>query len=172
MENQLLNEPASAKPPKGLMALLVLTFINTGGAIVMGFVSLLFFQPTAESLRKSKIDMAKSISVFKEIGFDEMADLLNRFQVMAEILNHNFLASTSLNILFSMIGCVSAVLMYKRNILGFHAYIIYNLLAASSIYFFVSPAYIPSVILITNLLISLVFVLLYSRHLKWLRKEA
>lgn len=172
MENQLLNEPASAKPPKGLMVLLVLTFINTGGAIVMGFVSLLFFQPTAESLRKSKIDMAKSISVFKEIGFDEMADLLNRFQVMAEILNHNFLASTSLNILFSMIGCVSAVLMYKRNILGFHAYIIYNLLAASSIYFFVSPAYIPSVILITNLLISLVFVLLYSRHLKWLRKEA
>ena len=154
------------------MVLLVLTFINTGGAIVMGFVSLLFFQPTAESLRKSKIDMAKSISVFKEIGFDEMADLLNRFQVMAEILNHNFLASTSLNILFSMIGCVSAVLMYKRNILGFHAYIIYNLLAASSIYFFVSPAYIPSVILITNLLISLVFVLLYSRHLKWLRKEA
>jgi hypothetical protein len=71
-----------------------------------------------------------------------------------------------------MLGCFSAVLMYKRNILGFHAYIIYSLLAAGSIYFFVSPANIPSVILITNLLISLVFVLLYARHLKWLRKEA
>ena len=61
--------------------------------------------------------------------------------------------------------------MFKRNHLGFHGYIIYNLLACVSVYFFVSPAIVPTIILIVNLIVSLIFVLLYAKHLPWMKGE-
>ena len=76
------------------------------------------------------------------------------------------------NIVIAMLGAASGYFMLKRNHLGFHGYIVYNLLASGSLYFFVSPSLIPSVILIFNLVVSLVFVLLYAKHLSWMKGEA
>jgi hypothetical protein len=160
-----------SKRPQGLMILLVLTFINTGSSIFFGLLTVLFFKPTAADLKKERLDMAKSIVELKEVGLNSLVDLLERVQAMTEALNDYFIETNVVNIVIALLGATSAYFMLKRNQLGFHGYIIYNLLASGSIYFFISPALIPSVILIVNLCISLVFVLLYARHLPWIKGE-
>jgi hypothetical protein len=115
--------------------------------------------------------MAKSIVELKEVGLNSLVDLLERVQAMTEALNGYFVETNIVNIVIALLGATSAYFMLKRNQLGFHGYIIYNLLASGSIYFFISPSLIPSVILIVNLCISLVFVLLYARHLPWIKGE-
>jgi hypothetical protein len=160
-----------SKRPQGLMILLVLTFINTGSSIFFGLLTVLFFKPTAADLKKERLDMAKSIVELKEVGLNSLVDLLERVQAMTEALNDYFIETNVVNIVIALLGATSAYFMLKRNQLGFHGYIIYNLLASGSIYFFISPSLIPSVILIVNLCISLVFVLLYARHLPWIKGE-
>ena len=160
-----------SKRPQGLMILLVLTFINTGSSIFFGLLTVLFFKPTAADLKKERLDMAKSIVELKEVGLNSLVDLLERVQAMTEALNDYFIETNVVNIVIALLGATSAYFMLKRNQLGFHGYIIYNLLASGSIYFFISPSLIPSVILIVNLCISLVFVLLYARHLPWIKGD-
>jgi hypothetical protein len=160
-----------SKRPQGLMILLVLTFINTGSSIFFGLLTVLFFKPTAADLKKERLDMAKSIVELKEVGLNSLVDLLELVQAMTEALNDYFIETNVVNIVIALLGATSAYFMLKRNHLGFHGYIIYNLLASGSIYFFISPSLIPSVILIVNLCISLVFVLLYARHLPWIKGE-
>jgi len=113
--------------------------------------------------------MAKSIIEIKELGMDSLATLLEKVQGMTDVLNHHFLGVNLVNIGVCLLGGVSAFFMLQRNHLGFHGYIIYNLLASINVYFFVSPSMVPTVILIVNLLVSLVFILLYAKHLPWMR---
>jgi hypothetical protein len=155
--------------PKGLFILLLLTFFNTGSSIFFGLLTVLFLRPTEVELKKEKLEMAKSIIEIKELGMDSLATLLEKVQGMTDVLNHHFLGVNLVNIGVCLLGGVSAFFMLQRNHLGFHGYIIYNLLASINVYFFVSPSMVPTVILIVNLLVSLVFILLYAKHLPWMR---
>ena len=157
--------------PKRLTILLVLTLINTGSSIFFGLLTVLFFKPTAADLKKERLEMAKSIVELKELGLDSLVEMLEKVQSMTEVLNSHFISSNLVNIAIAMLGAAAAYLMFKRNHLGFHGYIIYNLLACVSVYFFVSPAMVPSIILIINLIISLIFVLLYAKHLTWMKGD-
>lgn len=162
---------AAAPRPKNLTILLVLTFINTGSAIFFGLLTVIFFKPSAEDLKQERLKMAKSIVELKELGFDSLVEMLEKVQSMTEVLNAHFISINLVNIAIAMLGAASAYLILKRNHLGFHGYIIYNLLASVSVYFFVSPAMVPSIILIVNLIISLIFVLLYAKHLPWMKGD-
>ena len=157
--------------PKGLFTLLVLTFINTGYSVLSTVLALFFFKPTPEDIKQEKLEMAKSIIEFKKMGVNWLVEMLEKLQGMVEVLNHHFVESNLINVGISLLGAASAYFMMKRNHLGFHGYIVYNLLASVSIYFFVSPSMVPSIILIVNLLISLVFVLLYAKHLAWMKGD-
>ena len=163
-------EPTNQRP-KRLTILLVLTLINTGSSIFFGLLTVLFFKPTAADLKKERLEMAKSIVELKELGLDSLVEMLEKVQSMTEVLNAHFISSNLVNIAIAMLGAAAAYLMFKRNHLGFHGYIIYNLLACVSVYFFVSPAMVPSIILFVNLIISLIFVLLYAKHLTWMKGD-
>jgi hypothetical protein len=157
--------------PKGLLVLAILTFISTGSTIFFGLITVLFLRPSEADLAEEKREMTKAILEFKKLGFDSLVNLFEKLQAMTEALNAHFMASNLLNILFAVIGALSAYFMLKRNHLGFHGYIIYNLLACVHIYFFVSPSIVPSLIPIFNFIICLIFVLLYARHLSWMKNE-
>ena len=161
----------STKPPKGLMVLLILTWINTLFSILSTLFTLIFVRPKPEDLAKDKVEMAKSIVELKKLGLDSVVNLLERIQAMTEALQPYFIELNLVNLLVLMVGAVSALLMYRRNILGFHLYIVYNLASVGSIYLFVSPSVVPSIIIIVNSAFSLLFVLLYARHLTWLKAE-
>jgi hypothetical protein len=69
-----------------------------------------------------------------------------------------------------LIGLLGALMMWQAKKLGFHLYIGYSLLAIIQIYFFVSPSDVPSFVVIWGLLMSVLFVFMYSRNLKWMTK--
>lgn len=165
-----VNKPILLRP-KRLTILLVLSLINTSSTIIFGLITVVFFKPTEADLKKEKLEMAKSIVELKDLGFDSLVELLERIQAMTEVLNNYFVSINLVNIAIAIFGAASLFLMFKRNHLGFHGYIIYNLLASVSIYFFVSPALVPSIILIINLIISLIFILLYAKHLSWMKGD-
>ena len=161
----------NARPPKGLMVLLVLTWVNTLFSLVTSIFTLIFMRPSAQDLEQEKLEMAKSIVELKKLGMDSVVSLLERLQAMTEAMQPYFVQSNLVNVLVLACGAVAAWFMYRRNQLGFHLYIIYNLASVGSIYLFISPSLIPSVIILVNSLISVVFVLLYAKHLPWLKNQ-
>ena len=88
---------------------------------------------------------------------------------MMEGLNAHFYASTSVALLVLMTGLSAAILMWTGRKIGFHVYIAFSLISVLQVYLFVPPSDIPSIIIILNLLISGVFIFMYSRNLKWLQ---
>jgi len=128
-------------------------------------------RPSAQDLEQEKLEMAKSIVELKKLGMDSVVSLLERLQAMTEAMQPYFVQSNLVNVLVLACGAVAAWFMYRRNQLGFHLYIIYNLASIGSIYLFISPSLIPSVIILVNSLISVVFVLLYAKHLPWLKNQ-
>lgn len=161
----------NARPPKGLMVLLVLTWVNTLFSLVTSIFTLIFMRPSAQDLEQEKLEMAKSIVELKKLGMDSVVSLLERLQAMTEAMQPYFVQSNLINVLVLACGAVAAWFMYQRNQLGFHLYIIYNLASVGSIYLFISPSLIPSVIILVNSLLSVVFVLLYAKHLPWLKDQ-
>ena len=161
----------STKPPKGLMVLIILTWVNTIFSIVTTLFTLLFIRNKPEDLEKERVETAKSILELKKLGLESMVDLLERIQAMTDALQPYFFEINFVNLGVLALGTFAGLLMYRRNIVGFHLYIIYNLASVGSLYLFISPALVPSVIVIVNALISLVFVLLYARHLSWLKND-
>ncbi len=161
----------NARPPKSLMVLLVLTWVNTLFSIVTTIFTLIFMRPSAQDLEQEKLEMAKSIVELKKLGMDSFVSLLERLQAMTEAMQPYFVQSNLVNVLVLAGGAVAAWFMYQRNQLGFHLYIIYNLASVGSIYLFISPSLIPSVIILVNSLLSVVFVLLYAKHLPWLKDQ-
>lgn len=161
----------NARPPKGLMVLLVLTWVNTLFSIVTTIFTLIFMRPSTQDLEQEKLEMAKSIVELKKLGMDSFVSLLERLQAMTEAMQPYFVQSNLVNVLVLACGAVAAWFMYQRNQLGFHLYIVYNLASVGSIYLFISPSLIPSIIVWVNSLLALVFVLLYAKHLPWLKDE-
>jgi hypothetical protein len=117
----------NARPPKGLMVLLVLTWVNTLFSIVTTIFTLIFLRPSAQDLEQEKLEMAKSIVELKKLGMDSFVSLLERLQAMTEAMQPYFVQSNLVNVLVLACGAVAAWFMYQRNQLGFHLYIIYNL---------------------------------------------
>jgi len=162
---------ANARPPKGLMVLLVLTWVNTLFSIVTTFFTLIFMRPSAQDLEQEKVEMAQSIVELKKLGMDSFVSLLERLQAMTEAMQPYFIQSNLVNLLVLACGAAAAWFMYRRNQLGFHLYIMYNLASIGSIYLFISPSLIPSDIILLNSFLSVIFVLLYAKHLPWLKQQ-
>lgn len=102
---------------------------------------------------------------------DSLVDLLERIQAMTEAMQPYFMQSNLVSLVVLICGAIAAFLMYQRKVLGFHLYIIYNLASVGSIYLFVVPSLVPSVIILVNSVLALIFVLLYAKHLTWLKNE-
>ena len=161
----------TSKAPRGLIVLVVLTLINTGFSVLSALFSLFRKAPTIKELQGGKVEMAKSIIELKNRGMDSMVSFMEQIQAMTEAMQPFYIQSNIVNVFIFACGAISAILMYRRKSNGFHLYIIYNLAAAGSLYLFISPSLVPTVIVVTNLILSFVFVLLYARHLLWIRGE-
>ena len=83
----------------------------------------------------------------------------------------NFQLYIFLLLLISALGLYGAFKMFKGYKLGFHLYIAYSFLSLIQYYFVVSPSEIPMFMLLANGLISLFFILMYARHLHWMKEN-
>ena len=88
----------STKPPKGLMVLIILTWVNTLFSIVTTLFTLLFIRNKPEDLEKERVETAKSIIELKKLGLESMVDLLERIQAMTDALQPYFFEINIVNL--------------------------------------------------------------------------
>jgi hypothetical protein len=158
--------------PQLLLILGIFTLINTGIASLSGVFSVLTGPPSAKEIKKQDLEMAQFIKILKEYDTSpEAMELLEKLQFITKAINDNYVLFTGVSLLISLAGLISVILMFRKNIYGFHLYIIYSLLSSTSMYLIISPADVPSAVIVVNLLISGLFIFLYSRNLTWLKSE-
>ena len=159
--------------PKSLLILGILTILNTSLAILNGIISLVSGPPGAEQIKKENLEIAKTIVDFRQLDPPpEVMEIIEKIQQISTAVNDNFLFFTGISTLFSIIGLVSVILMFRKEIYGFHAYIVYSILSSISIYFILSPSEVPTPLIVVNLLFSGLFVFLYSRNLAWIKNDS
>jgi len=156
--------------PGFLTTLCVLTFITTGLGVFSAISSLISGKLSDDQMLESKVALAQSISQLKEAGMDSWVGMMEKIQAMTIQANDHFFLGTMLSFIAASIGVFAAMKMWKGYKQGFHFYIIYSLISVGSIYLYISPSNIPSIIIVANLLISGLFIFMYSRNLHWMTK--
>jgi hypothetical protein len=164
------NAEQPTKPPTFLIVLVILTLLNTGLAFLGGVFSLVVGKPSEKEILESKVQMAKPIIELRKLEMDYFVDVFTKLEAINDAMYANFMMFNLLGIFIALIGAASALMMLFRMKLGFHAYIVYSFLSILSVYAFVAPVNVPSILILLNTIFAGLFVFLYSRNLKWLTK--
>ncbi|TNF48718.1 MAG: hypothetical protein EP305_04645 [Bacteroidetes bacterium] len=154
--------------PSFLKVLCILSWIYTGLSFIVTLGA--FFQGplNEEEMTYQKVELAKSTSEMRDMGMNSLADTFDQVQRMSETTNDHFYISSIITLLVIIIGILGVYFMWAGRKMGFHMYIVYNLLTIGQLYIFISPSDIPTFAVVWNLLFSAVFIFMYSRNLKWM----
>ena len=165
------NYTEEAKERPGFLTVIcVLSFIATGIGFLSGLASLIRGKQSEEQMLEGKVAITKSISDLKKIGMDGFVDFMEKTQAMSVDINNSFYLATAIALFVSALGAFGVYKMFMGYKLGFHIYIIYCLVSVASLYIYIAPANIPSFLIIFNLIISAIFIFMYSRNLHWMNK--
>ncbi len=169
MEEYTIEDINNNERPKSLKVLCILSFINLGISF-LGIVSQFLSGPASKKdMLLQRAEMSKNIDQLEKMNADYAVDAIHKLTAMAESLNDSFYSVTVITLISSIVGLFGVLKMWNGSKIGFHFYIIYSLITVGQVYLFVSPTSIPSFVVIWNLLISGLFVFLYSRNLNWLK---
>jgi membrane-associated HD superfamily phosphohydrolase len=157
------------KRPSSMTTLSVLSIISIGLSLPGQIFGLAKGPMSGEEMKDFKVLMAEAISTSKTNGWNWLAEMLDKLQLLQTDINNNFYTAAFVTIVSLSIGLLGVIMMRGRKKIGFHVYIIYCILSTVSIYMYVSPGNIPNSFVISNILFSALFIFLYSRNLKWLR---
>ena len=169
MSVEIDNVGEDEKRPSFLTAICVLSFITIGSNLIFGFIGLFSGPQSDEELLQAKVDLAKTSSELKTAGLESWVDVLDQLDRMTLEINDSFYLASILGLIVALIGLFGVLKMWQGMKMGFHLYIIYSLISVVSVYLYVSPANIPSFVIIFNLLISGLFIFMYSRNLHWMK---
>jgi hypothetical protein len=158
------------KRPGLLTVLCILTFVNVGMSLFSLLASLFSGPLGEEEMTEQRVQFVKIADEMKSMNLFSFAEIFDKLQRMSESLNEHFYFNSVVSVLVLLVGLVGTLMMWQGKKLGFHLYIGYSLLAIIQIYFFVSPSDVPSFVVIWGLLMSVLFVFMYSRNLKWMTK--
>ncbi len=164
------NEEQQTRRPGFLTTLCVLSFVWLGFAVLSGITSFASGPSSEEELTDLKVQMAQSKSQLRDQGMDGLEHMMDQLEGMTLDVNDHFYLASSLNLLITLLGLFAVFRMMKGFRIGFHLYIVYNLVSVGALYAYVNPAHIPTFIVIFNLFFSALFIFLYSRNLHWMTK--
>jgi hypothetical protein len=157
------------KIPISLLITGIISIIGTSSAILSSIQSLVMGKPSQSEINETKIEIAKSLEEVQKNKIEFLERLLRNLQIMIDAMYENFILYSLVAGIVATIGLIGIILMFRRKELGFHLYIIYCLVYVSQNYLFVSPANVPVILVIGNLLISGLFIFIYSRSINWFR---
>lgn len=164
-----MDEIKEPKRPTFLKVLCILTFVNTGFGllgVLMGFMS---GPQSSEGLEKSAADLVRLGNDAREQGMSGIAHMFDQLVDMSYHINEHFYGNLLMALFITATGFAGAFLMWQGRKLGFHAYIVYNLLQIVIIYLWVPVESVPIVSPIFGSIMSGLFIFMYSRNLKWMR---
>lgn len=166
---QTLENDSQTKRPVFLTVLSVLSLIAIGFGILSSFLGLFAGPLSSEELELTLASSAQSAEQLKSMGESDWAETIYKIMNLVMYTNANFYMDKLLNLVIYSTGFVGVISMMKGRKLGFHLYIIYNILALFSIYASAPIDEVPTFYLVFFGVIAAVFVFLYSRNLKWLK---
>ena len=173
-DDQQPKNSSRPKRPNGLYVLFVLTLINAGSQLFTSISGVFSGRPDKSVFEAVKIENAKLINEIKNYGQDineEWIDIIRQMEKITLASLENFQLFSLLLLLVSSLGLYGAFKMFKGYKLGFHLYIAYSFLGLIQYYFVISPSEIPTFTLIANGSVSLFFILMYGRHLHWMKES-
>jgi hypothetical protein len=156
------------KRPNFLTVLCILTLVNTGLSVITSVVSLLHGPISEDEMMAQRVQFLKLADEMHSMDMSGFAEMMDQIQRMSEAANAHFYPNTLLSLCILGLGVAGSIFMLKGRKLGFHLYIAYSLLAVLQLYFFASPADIPTVAVVFGLLFSGLFIFLYSKNLHWI----
>ncbi len=166
---ELDNSLEKEKRPVFLTVLCILTFVSTGFGALSGISGLFGGAPSEEEVVNSNIQVNQSIEQFQKLKWDGMVHILKQLQAMTEEVYANFYVYNLLSFLIVALGLAGAIFMFQGKKIGFYMYIAYSLAGTILTYIMISTANIPTILTVFQLLISGIFVLMYSRNLWWMK---
>lgn len=158
-----------SRPPRFLFSLIILTWCNTGLAIISSLFTLLMGKPSMEEIKQSKVVLATSMNQMLEIKMYYLASLIQKIQYLTDAMYANFIGFHLVSLTVAAFGSVAALFMFQGKRLGFHLYIVYSLVYLAQTYLFVNPAFVPTEMLVINAFFAFIFILMYSRNLTFLK---
>lgn len=157
------------KRPVFLTVLCILTFISTGLAM-LGFVFSLLVGPMSEDdLETITANGMVQVNELRDQGMTYMADQMEKINNIQSFTNQSHYLVLGVNFCAIVLGFAGALLMWRGNKLGFHSYILYNIISILSIYVAVPVNEVPTLMIILGVIFSVIFIFMYSRNLKWLK---
>lgn len=161
--------PQGEKRPKFLTVLCILSFISVGFSLLGNFSALLSGPLSLDELEKVMAESMNLVSTLQEAGNTELSKTLELVLRTQEYINANFYVHTFVTLIGLVCGFIGVFFMFKGRKNGFHFYIIYNVISIISIYVSVPASEVPSIMIVSNMIFSAIFILLYSRNLSWLK---
>ncbi|MCH2230642.1 MAG: hypothetical protein MK105_09880 [Crocinitomicaceae bacterium] len=170
MDEFELDDTQNRGPRPGFLTVLcVLSFIATGLGVLTNVFNFVSGPQSEEQMLEAKVALTQSISTLKDAGMTSFVDLMDKIQAMSEQVNENFYLAAVISLITVAIGLFGVIKMWQGFKVGFHLYIGYCLLSIAGLYIYVSAENIPTMVVVWNLILSALFVFLYSRNLKWMR---
>nr|WP_294860669.1 hypothetical protein [uncultured Fluviicola sp.] len=158
------------KRPVLLTVLCILSFIVVGFGLLGVLFSLLGGQPSPEEIEATSNQLIQTAGDMRDKNIIWAADMIEQMADLTVYQQQRYWSVLLVNALTMLTGFVGVLFMFKGKKLGFHLYIVYNLLSVGGTFLIVPSHMVPMVTVIMNLIISGVFILLYSRNLKWMNK--
>lgn len=162
-------EEAPKKRPVFLTVLGILTLVSTGLGMLSVLISPVQGPSSSDEVEKVVAQSMQSVNELRDMGATYMADQMEKIARMNIYINENFYMMLMANFVTLLFGIGGVILMWRGRRLGFHSYIIYNILSILGIYVTVPAEDVPSLMIIMGVIFSSIFIFMYSRNLKWMK---
>ncbi|MGM0479251.1 MAG: hypothetical protein ACQERC_08500 [Bacteroidota bacterium] len=170
-ENTAIDQRKSnERKPTFLVVLAVLSFIYLAFSL-FGALGSLFSGPlNTEQMETQKAQLYESKSTLEAEGMDNFSEMIEKSIRYSEYMNFEaFYISHTTNIIISLVGIVAVILMLQLKRIGFHIYVAYSLLPIITMYIITPMELILTISVITMVVISALFTILYGLNLKHMK---
>ena len=173
--NEMTEGQGFEKRPKFLLVLAILSFINIGTTIFTSFFGVIGGKPSAKELESVALQFANSqeqiaqLSSSESVDLSYWSDILTKMEILSNNMFANFTMYNALILMMALFALSAVYLMFIGRKIGFHLYVGYCFLYVVQSYFFTAPKDVPTFIIVLNTFYGGIWVLLYSRNLKWMK---
>lgn len=158
------------KRPVLLTVLCILSFITIGFGLLGVLFTLIGGEPSPEKIQAAYNELIQMAGEMRDKQLTTVADMIEQAADLTVYQQHRYWSVLGINALTMITGFVGVLFMFKGRRLGFHLYIIYNLISVGGMFLIVPSHMVPMVSVIMNLFISGLFIFLYALNLKWMNK--
>jgi hypothetical protein len=162
---EIENQKEPIKRPVFLVVLSVFSLISISSGLLSSILGLISGPMQDYQVDEIIGQNMAGVTQLQEMGEVYWSEITLKILNLIKYTNENFYMDRLINFGAYAIGLNGVIFMLKGRKLGFHLYIVYNLIALISIYASAPASEIPSFYFILFGIISSVFIFMFSRNL-------